>query len=505
MQAHNLVAGLVEMTPTALGRVAFRWFGGAMTLADLRMRMLRLGAWLGQEAGVGKGDRVVIAMPKSPEAVVALYAVLAAGAVYSPVQHYGPPDRLNAILASTRPKAILTTRAMAGHFAAGHRADMHLVDLDAKGGGFDKLTGAIEPLTAAIDVEPEDLAWLIYTSGSTGEPKGVMLPHRAMRADIAAMQARYPMSGQDLRISHAPMHYISAFDLLFPLVSDVCIYLLPEKEAMFPERVTAVMERERATIWSSSATALRLLLERGKLEGRDLSALRRIAFYGEAMPMPALRQIMAALPHADFVNHYGATELDMIATFAVPRPLPEEMPRLPLGSPPGGVAVTLRDGAGKVVADGEIGEICADGPGAAMGYWDDPVLSASKRLPGIANSYRTGDLAYRRDGILYAVGRMDQMVKIRGHRLDLGEVEAVLRLHPLVADALAIAAGEPDLDVRAVVLSRGGPDLLAELHQLCRRHLPSHGRPARIIVLAEFPQLATGKVDRQALRRLLEA
>ncbi len=505
MQAHNLVAGLVEMAPAALERVAFRWSGAAMTLADLRTRMLRLGAWLGQEAGVGKGDRVVIALPKSPEAVVALYAVLAAGAVYSPVQHYGPPDRLNALLASTRPKAILTTRAMAGHFAAGHGADMHLVDLDAKGGGFDKLTGAIEPLTAAIDVEPEDLAWLIYTSGSTGEPKGVMLPHRAMRADIAAMQARYPMSGQDLRISHAPMHYISAFDLLFPLVSDVCIYLLPEKEAMFPERVTAVMERESATIWSSSATALRLLLERGKLEERDLSALRRIAFYGEAMPMPALRQIMAALPHADFVNHYGATELDMIATFAVPRPLPEEMPRLPLGSPPGGVAVTLRDAAGKVVADSEIGEICAAGPGAAMGYWDDPVLSASKRLPGIANSYRTGDLAYRRDGILYAVGRMDQMVKIRGHRLDLGEVEAVLRLHPLVADALAIAGGEPDLDVRAVVLSPGGPDLLAELHQLCRRHLPSHGRPARIVMLAEFPQLATGKVDRQALRRLLEA
>lgn len=504
MHVHNLVSGLVEMAPAALERVAFRWSGGAMTLADLRMRMLRLAAWLGQEAGVGKGDRVVIALPKSPEAVVALYAVLAAGAVYSPVQHHGPPDRLNGIVASTRPKAILTTRTEAGHFA-GHGPVMHLVDLDAKGGGFEELAGGIEPLAEAIDVEAEDLAWLIYTSGSTGEPKGVMLPHRAMRADIEAMQARYPMSGQDLRISHAPMHYISAFDLLFPLVSDVCIYLLPEKEAMFPERVAAVMERERATIWSSSATALRLLLERGKLEERDLSALRRIAFYGEAMPMPVLRRIMAALPHADFVNHYGATELDMIATFAVPRPLPEELLRLPLGSPPAGVAVTLRGGASKVLADGEIGEICATGPGAAMGYWDDPDLSASRRLPGIANSYRTGDLAYRRDGILHAVGRMDQMVKIRGHRLDLGEVEAVLRLHPLVADALAITGGEPDLEVKAVVLSQSGADLLAELHQLCRRHLPSHGRPARIVALAEFPQLATGKIDRQALRRLLEA
>src|SRR4029077_4026104 len=137
---------------------------------------------------------------------------------------------------------------------------------------------------------------------------------------------------------------------------------------------------------------------------------------------PTLRRVMAVLPHVDFVNHYGASELDMIATFAVPRPLPEEMKHLPLGRPAGGVAIMLRDGAGNPAGDGEIGEICAAGEGAAMGYWGDPALSASRRLPGIPHSYCTGDLAYRTaDGILHPVGRADQMVKIRGHRLDLGE------------------------------------------------------------------------------------
>src|SRR5579871_614964 len=448
----------MPMTPAELARVAFRWSGGgAMTFGGLRERMLRLAAWLRREAGVANGDRVMISLPKSPEAVIAMYGAMAAGAAYAPLHYQGPPDRLNAVLASMKPAAILTTATMAEQFTG--LAQKHIVQFSADGTGFDGLTGAIEPLDGPVEVGPEDLAWLIYTSGSTGEPKGVMLSHRAMTANVEAMQRRDTMSEQDLRVSHAPMHYISAFDLLFPLVSGVRIYLLPEKEAMFPERVAEVMERERTTIWSSSATALRLLLERGGLEQRDFSRIRRISFYGEPMPMATLRKVMAALPHVEFVNHYGATELDMITNFPVPRPLPEDMLRLPLGFPADYVDITLRDGAGNLVPEGEIGEICLVSAGVTSGYWGDPALSAAKRMPGIADSYRTGDLAYRSaEGILHPAGRMDQMVKIRGHRLDLGEVEAVLRLHPLVRDALAVAGGEPDLNVKAVVLSEGSPE-----------------------------------------------
>jgi amino acid adenylation domain-containing protein len=476
-----------------------------MTFGQLQERMLRLAGWLRHQAGVATGDRVLVCLPKSPEAVVALYGAMAAGGIYSPVQYQDSADRLGAVAASMQPKAILTTRPMAGQFPE-HSSRLHVVDFTADGTGFEPLTGNSEPLAAPFPVEGEDIAWLIHTSGSTGQPKGVMLSHRAMAANVEAMQQRDRMSEADRRISHAPLHYISAFDLLFPLVSGVQIFLLPEKEAMFPERVGEVMERERITIWSSSATALRLLLERGVLAARDLSAMRRISFYGEAMPMATLRQIMVTLPHVEFANHYGATEVDMIASYPVPRPLPESMARLPLGRAADHVDVTLRDGAGKLVPDGEIGEICLVSPAVSSGYWGDPVLSAARRMPGIDQSHRTGDLAYRStDGILHSVGRTDQMVKIRGHRLDLGEVEAVLRLHPLVRDALAMVTGEPDLTVKAVVLSEGRPDLLAELDQLCRRRLPRHGRPVRITVLAKFPQLATGKVDRLALRQLAQA
>lgn len=494
----------MEMTPVELARTPFRWSGGgAMTFGELREKMLRLAAWLRQEAGVVNGDRVVISLPKSPEGLIAMYGAMAAGGAYSPLHYQGPPDRLNAVLASMNAKVILTTAAMAAQFAGPARKQ--IVDLRADGTGFEQLTAGIEALGAPVPVEPEDLAWLIYTSGSTGEPKGVMLSHRAMTANVEAMQRRDELIEGDLRISHAPMHYISAFDLMFPLVSPLRVFLMSEKEAMFPERVAEVMERERMTIWSSSATALRLLLERGGLEQRDFSRVRRMSFYGEPMPMATLRKIMEALPHVEFVNHYGATELDMITNFTVPRPLPEDMLRLPLGLPADYVELTLRDADGNLVPEGEIGEICLVSAGVTSGYWGDPDLSAAKRIPGIPDSYRSGDLGYRTaDGNLHPAGRLDQMVKIRGHRLDLGEVEAVLRLHPLVRDALAIATGEPDLEVKAIVLSEGTAELLSELKQLCGRRLPNYARPVRITVLAKFPQLSTGKIDRRALRRLAQ-
>jgi amino acid adenylation domain-containing protein len=505
MQAHHLVSHLMQMSPKELGQTVFLWAGGSMTFGQLRDRMLRMAAWLHLSAGVAAGERVAICLPKSPEAVIALYGIMAAGAIYVPLQFQGPPDRLEAILKSVRPRLLLTTSTMADLLGTTDVGVVQSVDLAEDGSGLAPLLHDVKGLAAPVNVAPDDLAWLIFTSGSTGVPKGVMLSHRAMTANVEAMHRRDHMGPADLRISHAPMHYVAAFDLLFPLVSRLRVFLLPEREAMFPERVAQVIERERTTVWSSSATALRLLLEGGRLAGRDLSALRRISFYGEPMPMPALRQAMAALPHIEFVNHYGATEIDNVCNYIVPRPYPENLLRLPLGRPTDYCALRLLDEAGRDVADGDVGEICVVSEGVSSGYWGDPDLSAAKKLPGVADSYRTGDLAFRdADGLLHSIGRRDQLVKIRGHRLDLGEVEAVLRLHERVRDAFAVALGDPDIEIRAVVLSEGSSELSVDLNALCRRRLPKHGRPVRIVVLAQFPLLSTGKIDRQALRRVAE-
>ena len=495
------------MTPEELRRPAFRWRGGALRLGELREDMLRLAAWIGEAGGIRPGDRVAVCLPKSAEALRIMYAVLAAGAAYVPLQFQGPPARLAAVLGSVEPRLLATTPAMARQLGAAIPLPPVLeTEPREDGAGLEATIRGVPALPGAFDVDPDVLAWLIFTSGSTGEPKGVMLSHRNMAANVDAMQIRDRMSARDLRISHAAAHYLAAYDLLFPTACGVGIFMLSEQEAMFPDRVAETMERERATLWSSSATALRLLAEHGGLERRRLDAMRRVSFYGEPMPMAVLRRIIASLPAAEFSNHYGATEIDNIANYEVLRPLPEDLTVLPLGRPAAYCQVTLRDEAGNLVAPGAIGEICVVSDGVTIGYWGDPALTASRRFDGRPDSFRTRDLAVLgSDGLLHLVGRADQMVKIRGHRLDLGEVEAVLRRHGSVRDAVAFAIPleAEGAEIRAVVLTEQGEDCEAGLRQLCRASLPSHAQPARFVSLAQFPLLATGKVDRRALREIV--
>ncbi|HYW33542.1 MAG TPA: amino acid adenylation domain-containing protein [Candidatus Bathyarchaeia archaeon] len=506
MPSHHLVARLQDMTAEELRRRAFRWPGGSLSLGELRERMLRLAHWLKAEAAVRPGDRVAICLPKSPEALVAMYGIMASGAAYVPLQFAGPPERLTRILASVEPRLLVTTGAMAERFDAQDLAPLLKIEPSEDGTGLEDVLARSGRQSAIADVRPDDVSWVIFTSGSTGEPKGVMLSHRNMAANVDWMQRRDRMTERDLRISHAALHYIAVFDLLFPMASTVRIFLLGEREAMFPDHVAEAMERERSTVWSSSATALRLLVEHGELERRDLGAMRRMSFYGEPMPIAVLRRLMAALPGTEFSNHYGATEIDNVANFEVPRPLPDDVTALPLGRPALHCAVTLRNETGAEVSPGEVGEICVVSDAVASGYWKDPALTASKRFGGRPDSFRTGDLAVLRpDGLLHPIGRKDQMVKIRGHRFDLGEVEAAIKAHPKVRDAavfaLAAAAGQTEL--RAAVLAGPGAGLASELRSICAARLPAFARPVRILELEQFPLLSTGKIDRQALKELV--
>ncbi len=494
------------MTAEELRRMAFCWSGGSLSLAVLRDGMLRLVTWLTGEAGIRPGDRVAICLPKSPEALLAMYGILSAGATYVPLQFQGPSDRLTSILTSVRPRLLMTTQAMTERLAAPKMVPLLAIELREDGTGLEPILAGLQPRSAVVEVGPDDLAWLVFTSGSTGEPKGVMLSHRNMATNIDWMQRRDRMSERDLRISHSGLHYVASSDQLFPMGSAVRIFLLDDREAMFPDRVAEAIERERSTIWSSRATALRLLAERGGLEGRDLGAMRRISFYGEPMPMSVLRRLMVAFPTAEFSNHYGATEVNNIANYEVPRPLPENLTVLPLGRPPDHCTVTLRDESGGELGVGEAGEICAVSGVVSPGYWEDPVLTASKRFDGRSDSFRTGDLGMiGADGLLHSIGRMDQMVKIRGHRFDLGEIEAAIKAHPDVRDAAAFAfpTSQGETELRAAALSRRKDDLVADLRLHCVAKLPTFARPAHFLPLEEFPLLSTGKIDRRALKALL--
>jgi amino acid adenylation domain-containing protein len=503
---HPVVRRLLDLPAAWPERQAFRSNAGSLTFAGLRDGMLRMAGWLAREHGVQPDDRVAICLPKSLEAVVTIYGVLASGAALVPLQFRGPPARLAATLAATRPRLLLTTAEMAPLLAGSDLPPVQTIAARQGGDGLEPLLAGVPASTTIPAVRPDDLAALFFTSGSTGDPKGVMLGHRTLSARITPLYDWDGFDSSDRLIIHTGLHYIACLDLFLPLTGGCSAFLLTDPESLFPDRIVETMARDGTTVWKSTSTTLRLLLEPGGLEQRSVPTLRQVIFVGEPLAPTTLRRLMAALPQAEFVQRFGATEAHRLAIYRVPRPLPDVLQALPLGEPADGFDLTLRDEAGDVVAPGDVGEICVVGDPVTLGYWNDPAATAARRLDGRPDSFRTGDLArLGADGLLYWAGRKDHVVKIRGHRLDLGEIEAALKAHPSVRDAVAVAVATAsgDSEIHAAVLAAGDAGLDGELKRLCSERLTRFAWPARIAFLERFPLLSSGKVDRRTLQAQL--
>ena len=512
----KIVEPLLGIPENWSGRTAFTATGGALTFAQLREGMLRSAAWLSKR-GVRPGDVVAVCLPKCLPAIQLVYGVFACGAVYAPLQFNGPQSRLKAIIASLRPRLVLTTAEMAARFAresGGQATNEQLVALTLVTGEIDQLASGLALPTSVPERRPDELAAIYFTSGSTGQPKGVMWSRRAMAATVGRTLQHHHANADDRLISHIGFHYSPSMDIFYPLLSGCSAFVLTEREALVAEVVAAAIERERITMWVSSASLLRLLAEGGNLEQRQLGAMRYVEFMGEPLAVPVLRRLMDAFPMARFLNNYGATEAYDIAHYRVPRPLPGDLAAVPLGRPLGNYDFQLRSEDGSEAKDGESGEICVSGPQVMMGYWAEPDQTAARRIDGRPNSYRTGDFAYRDgDGILRMIGRKDNVVKLHGNRFDLGEVAAVLKRHPAVREAVVFAfatnAALGDKEVRAAIqVDRAlvdDPTLLNQLRRLCRDSLPNFARPVRFAMLETFPLLSSGKIDRKALEQKLSA
>jgi acyl-coenzyme A synthetase/AMP-(fatty) acid ligase len=401
---------------------------------------------------------------------------------------------------------LLTTPKLARELAAGPGASaiqpIWTVEPAAGGRGLAALlSGAVAESTIPV-VSADDLAAVFFTSGSTGDPKGVMWSQACLARTMRWVKERSAMNEEDRLISLASLQYTTALDIFAPLETGAKVHLLSDREAQFPDRVLACVRQEGVTIWSSSATVLRLMLESGYLSGEGLEALRRVEFFGEPFAISQLRQLMAALPQAQFVNIYGATEAYDMVSYVVPRPLPSEMAALPLGQASRGSRVMLCEESGVPVAAGAVGEICVRSDRVMLGYWNDPVLTHARRLEGRTDSYRSGDLAFRdKDGLLRLVGRKDNVTKLRGHRFDLGEIETVLKSHPSVRDAIAVASptAMDAAEILAAILTDRIESLEVELKRFCRDQLPSFACPVRFLAFDRFPLLPSGKVDRRAV------
>jgi clorobiocin biosynthesis protein CloN4 len=336
---------------------------------------------------------------------------------------------------------------------------------------------------------PDDPAYILYTSGSTGSPKGVSISHGNALAFVESAAKEVGVCPQDRLSNHAPFNFdLSVFDLYAAFLAGACVYLIPEEMAYAPDQLAAFVREHRITLWYSVPSVLGLMLRAGALPAGSAAELRVCVFAGEQFPIHQIRELRAAWPHVRLINWYGPTETNVCtshevddADLALDRPLP-------IGRACSGDSVALDpdDGSGE-------GELVVSGPTVMLGYWG----REPQRGP-----YRTGDLVRRdEDGVLHYLGRRDQMEKVRGHRIEPGEIETALGTHDAVADVCVVVVGSGlDARLHAVVVPAGDgrPSLLA-LKRRCAERLPTYMIIDRLHVLGDLPRTANGKVDRRRL------
>lgn len=457
---------------------------------ELALRLRALGA------GPGPGGTVGLCLHRSVDLVVAVHAVLRAGAAYLPLESSLPRERLAFLLADAGARLVVT------HGPA-HRAlpdsDATVLDLDLPAG--DVPTGDARDLPVP---GPDDIAYVIYTSGSTGRPKGVPNRHRGLVNRLLWMQERFPLDARDAVVQKTPFGFdVSVWEFLWPLFTGARLVVARPDGHRDPAYLAGLIRAERVTIVHFVPSMLQAFTEAVDLAG--CPSLRRIVCSGEALPPDLVRRVHARSTTVELHNLYGPTEAAIDVSHWFCDPAADAAAAVPIGFPVPNTRLYVLDPHGEPVPDGVTGELVIGGVQVADGYVNRPELTADRFVPdrfvpdrfaGADRLYRTGDLAsYRHDGALEFLGRLDDQVKLRGLRIEPGEVEAALRDLDGVHDAVVTVHGE-----RLVAyLAAGAEPDDATIRTSLARQLPDYMVPAILVRLPELPLSANGKVARRAL------
>lgn len=462
------------------------------------------------EAGVRPGDRVGIYAPKSIGTVAALFGALGAGAAYVPVDPDAPPARNAFIFQDCAVRAIIVEAGRAEGLRAAFNGQPlaepePLPDLDALGV---ELVLVRVPEAAAPPVE--HLAYVLYTSGSTGRPKGVMHTHASALSFVNWCSDTFEPSEDDRFSSHAPFHFdLSILDLYVPVLHGATLVLIGEDVGKQPLRLAPLIAERCITTWYSTPSILRLLVEFGRLEQHDYSALHTVFFAGEVFPVKHLRALKAAWPHPRYFNLYGPTETNVCTWYEIPGEIPEDRTQpFPIGKTCANDRVRVVDEHDRDVPPGEEGELIIAGGSVMAGYWNLPERSAGAFLVDADGTrwYRTGDVVKEDErGDFVFVGRRDRMVKRRGYRVELGEIEAALYRHPAVREAAVVALPDEEQGVTIkAFLSWAGEERpsLIKLKRFAAENLPLYMVPDRFSFQPDLPKTSTDKIDYQRLKEL---
>ncbi|MFD9906702.1 amino acid adenylation domain-containing protein [Streptomyces sp. NPDC059063] len=475
--------------------------GTTWTYAELNARANQLAHHL-RERGARPEAKIGVALERSPELVLALLAVVKTGAAYVPLDPDYPASRTEQILTDAAPELVLTSTALAPRLPAGTPA----LALDSD--------DALARVGSCPDTDPDadrptgrTPAYVIYTSGSTGRPKGVVVEHAAIVNRLVWMQHQYGLDATDRVLQKTPSSFdVSVWEFFWPLISGAAIVVAPPGAHREPALLARLIQDTGVTTVHFVPSMLRAFTDEPAARGR--TGLRRVFSSGEALPADLVedfRQISGAPLH----NLYGPTEAAVDVThWTCPQ---QDVPRtVPIGRPVWNTQIRVLDAALRPVPPGVTGELYLAGAQLARGYLDRRGLTAERFVadpygPPGTRMYRTGDLgSWDAEGSVRYAGRSDHQVKIRGQRVELGEIEAALSAHPTVGQA---AVAVVDGRLVAYVLPVGddlpadGATAAEDLRAHLAAELPAHMVPAAFLTLESWPLTPSGKLDRKALPR----
>jgi amino acid adenylation domain-containing protein len=485
----RLIAQQARRTPDA---TAVEGDGERLGYAELNGAANRL-AHLLREEGVRPGSVVGVFARRSADLVVGLLAVLKAGAAYLPLDPDQPDDRLAFMLADAEVDLVLTASLLAPRLPGDVRAVL-LEQVAAEQPADDP-----EPLA-----RPADPAYLIYTSGSTGTPKGVLNSHRGLANRLDWMQHAFPLGADDAVLQKTPIGFdVSVWEFFWPLLTGARLVLARPGGHRDPAYLREVIVERGVTTVHFVPSMLGAFLEEPDLA--SCVSLRRTICSGEELTPALAAEFLRRMP-GELHNLYGPTEaaIDVSSWHCAPGQVAGRT-RLPIGRPIQNMRLYVVDRWDNPVPAGVPGELLIGGPGVALGYLGRDELTAERFVPDRfgpgGRLYRTGDLArWREDGDLDYLGRIDRQVKLRGNRIEPGEIEAALRAHPGVAQAAVVVAGENG-DRRLVAYILPGTETAdaALLRAHLATRLPDYMIPAAFVVLDDLPLTPNGKLDYAAL------
>jgi amino acid adenylation domain-containing protein len=493
----DLMAPAVAARPDT---VAVTCAGQELTYRELAARSDRVARGL-RAKGISAGDLVGIALTPSLDLVVAVLGVLTAGAAYVPVDPAYPTDRIRFILTDSGARTVVVDGSASSVTSM----------MDGAAYTVGELVADADRSASLPPGDRDRLCYLIYTSGSTGRPKGAINRHAGIVHTMLGLAGVLGMDHTDRVLQNSSLNFdLSVIEIFTSLLSGACLVVPTAAERTDPVALLDLLARERVTVWSSTPALLRPVTDSVARRGDGLpAALRTVVLAGDRFP-PAMVATLAGLgPDIRAFNVAGVTEVSCCSTVYEVRKEDAERDSVPWGGPLPGHQLYVLDERRRPVPPGQPGELYLGGVAVGTGYWNRPDLTAQRYVPDPfsdapdALMYKTGDLVrYPDGGDLEFLGRLDTQIKVRGLRVELGELESVLEQHPDIRQAVVVArdtrVGESAL-VGYVVPMPG--TLLTAVG--CRQHLaasvPRHSVPSRFYFLSGLPLLPNGKIDRNAL------